>query len=106
MKPDPMLAKLRKQHKAEMRCDRQFLLQMCEDMLFIALDEVDYHDKEHFVKVFWDVFLRWADMNHADYNADKSTVYTKADVDRRLRQIRGEHYVEREERYFMVKEKK
>ena len=74
--------------------------------MFITLDEVEYPDKELFVSKFWEVFLEWGWLNHEDYESDRKTVYTREVVDRRLRQIRGDKYREREDRYFMVREKK
>lgn len=74
-------------------------------MLFIALDESNHPDPEGFVELFWDVFVHWAAMTDEDYKDDKKLVYTREDVDRRLREIRGDKYRTREERYYMFKEK-
>ena len=105
MKKNPLLAKIEAQHKRELHGQRLFMFQQCEDILFIALDEAGYPDPEQFVSLFWDVFVRWADMTDEDYKDDKKLVYTREDVDRRLRAIRGDKYRTREERYYMVREK-
>lgn len=105
MKQNPLLAKIEAKYKAQMRGQRMFTLQQCEDILFLTLGELDYHDPESFVDLYWEVFVRWADMTDEDYKDDKKLVYTREDVDRRLRQIRGDKYVPREERYYMLREK-
>lgn len=101
-KPNAFLA--RQQARTEKLCQmhREFTRRQCADVLMIAAAEEfgfgparlkrlkDRYDK---------VYDEYADLITSDSVADPGLEYTREKVDRRLKQIMGEHFVPWEERY-------
>lgn len=101
-KPNAFLA--RQQARTELLCQmhREFTRRQCADVLMIAAAEEfgfgpsrlkrlkDRYDK---------VFDEYSDLILSDTKDDPGLEYTREKVDRRLKQIMGEHFVPWEERY-------
>ena len=101
-KVNPMLAKIEARHRIDMAFQRDFTIQQCTDMLLIAANEAFGFGEDRLVKLleaYQRVFEDYAEMAIEDGRADPDIEYTREKVDRKLRQILGDHFRPWEERY-------
>ena len=99
---NPMLAKLQAKHEQELNFFRTFTIQQCIDMAMIALNDKFGFGAERlnqFEDTFYEVFKEYAQSTIEDAKTDKDINWTKGVMDRKLKQIMGEHFVPWEERY-------
>lgn len=105
MKPNPLLAKLEAQHELDLDFQRSITVQQCADMMLIsAADEFGFGEDRlvRLHKRFEKVYRDYAALTVSDSKDDKSIVYTKEKLDRKLKQILGDHFTPFDERYKMM----
>lgn len=101
-KQNPMLAKIEARHEQEKASMRTFTIQQCVDMMMIAANEeygLGADRLQRLEETFYEVFKEYARMTLEDAKDDRTIEFTKDKLDRKLRQIMGEHFVPWEERY-------
>lgn len=101
-KPSAFLRQIEAKHKADMRLQRLFTMQQCEDMALIAVNEAFGFGPERSSRlrqVIREVFRDWAVLAVGDGRSDKELEYTKGKLDERLRQVLGIYFIPWEERY-------
>lgn len=99
MKPNPMLAKIQAQHKADMQVARKITMQFVEDMAVIANNRVFHAGPmatEKFLLALWDVMTEYSEMVLDDTD---DGIYSKAKLDEILEPIMGHNYKPYHERY-------
>ena len=101
-KQNAFLAKMQAKHRIELQQDRLFTIQYCKDAAMMAAAELfgmgEKRASEFSEK--YDYFLNEISrLIHDDSKADADITYSRAVVDRRLREICGSNFVEWDERY-------
>ena len=101
-KVNAFLARQEARHRVDMAFQRDFTIQQCTDMLLIAANEAFGFGEDWLVKLleaYQRVFEDYAEMAIEDGRADPDIEYTREKVDRKLRQILGDHFRPWEDRY-------
>ena len=101
-KVNPMLARIEAKHRIDMEFQRSFTIQQCADMMLIAASEAFGFGADRLLKLkqaYEQVFEEYAELAISDGKDDPDIEYTRAKVDRKLRQILGDHFVAWDERY-------
>lgn len=101
-KINPMLAKIQAKHEQDLRFQRLFTIQQCDDMMLIAANAALGLGADRLKKLeetYWQVFREYAELAVSDGKDDPDIIYTRAKVDQKLQQIMGENFRPWEERY-------
>ena len=101
-KPSAFLQQIEARHRAELRLQRLFTMQQCEDMALIAANETFGFGPERSARlrqVIREVFRDWAILAVEDGRSDKDIEYTKGKLDERLQKVLGPYFIPWEERY-------
>lgn len=101
-KPSAFLQRMEAKHRQDMRLQRLFTIQQCEDMMLITLgQDFGFGPKRAMeaLDAFRETFRAFAQLCVEDAGGDQEIAYTKESIDRELRRIMGEGFRPWEERY-------
>lgn len=101
-KQNAFLSKLETKHRFELYQDRLFTVQYCKDAAMIAAAEIFGMGEKRAAEFSekYDYFLNEiSKLIHDDSRADRDIEYSRAVIDRRLREICGSGFQEWDERY-------
>ena len=101
-KPSAFLQRMEAKHRQDMRLQRLFTIQQCEDMMLITLgQDFGFGPKRAMeaLDAFRETFRAFAQLCVEDADGDQEIAYTKESIDRELRRIMGEGFRPWEERY-------
>lgn len=94
-KPSAFLLKIEAKHRQDMRLQRAFTLQQCEDMAIITLgQDFGFGPKraQEFRAKFRETFHAYAELCVGDATGDKEITYTKGVIDRELERVLGDGF--------------
>lgn len=101
-KPSAFMVRLQENQRHNMRLQRLFTIQQCEDVALITLNE-DFGFGEsramEFLARFRETFTAYAELCIEDAKDEKALAVTKANIDRKLERILGDGFLPRENRY-------
>lgn len=101
-KPSAFLQRMEAKHRQDMRLQRLFTIQQCEDMMLITLgQDFGFGPKRAMeaLDAFRETFRAFAQLCVDDAGGDQEIAYTKESIDRELRRIMGDGFRPWEERY-------
>ena len=101
-KPSGFLLKLEAKQKENMRIQRLFTIQQCEDMALLAANEEFGFGPVRCARLraaFRRVFREWAVLAVEDGRDDRDIEYTRGKLDQRLQQVLGREFQPWEQRY-------
>ena len=101
-KPSAFLQRMEAKHQKNMRLQRLFTIQQCEDMMLITLgQDFGFGPKRAMeaLEAFRETFRSFAQLCVEDADGDQEIAYTKESIDRELRRIMGDGFRPWEERY-------
>ena len=96
------LKRLQEQKKREQRNRDMVVIQECQDMACIALNEAFGFGPDRlkkFSEAFMRVWAEYATLTVEDAETDKDVTYSVAKFEERLKQVCGEYYAPRDLRY-------
>lgn len=101
-KPNPMLAKIQARHEQDLRFQRLFTIQQCDDMMLIAANAAFGFGADRLAKLeetYYAVFKEYAELALEDGATDPDIIYTRAKLDQKLEEIMGPNFRPWEQRY-------
>lgn len=101
-KPNAFLQKIQAQVDRNMRLQRLFTIQQCEDMAIITLgQDFGFGEKRaaEFLEKFRETMKAYAELCLDDAKDDKHLDLTKGVIDRELERVMGSNFKPWEERY-------
>ena len=101
-KPSAFLQRMEAKHQQNMRLQRLFTIQQCDDMMLITLgQDFGFGPKRAMVAMlpFRETYRSFAQLCVEDADGDQELAYTKESIDRELRRIMGDGFRPWEERY-------
>lgn len=99
---NPLLLGLQRKHQAELNGMRDFVQQLCCDVMLIAANAEFGFGPERLKRLhntYEDAYDEYADLIIEDAKIEKDLDYAKGKIDMKLKQILGDYFEPWEERY-------
>lgn len=99
---NPLIAGLQRKHQAELDGMRDFVQQLCCDVMLIAANAEFGFGPERLKKLhdtYEAAYDEYADLIRSDAQYDKGLEYAKGKIDLKLKQILGDYFESWEQRY-------